>query len=166
MKVAQASGCAPTLLPGGWRVLGCATAPAAAPATRRVGSGLQHPHSTSIHCKSSPTKGARVGIYSHKAASWEQGFWFGHLSSAVVVLQSAVLWVWHWALLSQGHRRLMVLLLLMPDDCPDDVKGNCQDFASYFPRHGVINDEECCTYCKFRLMLIWQLPSQGCLLFL
>lgn len=42
-------------------------------------------------------------------------------------------------------------------------RGNCQDFASCLPRNGAINDEECSTYCKFRLMLIWQLPSQGSL---
>lgn len=128
-----------------------------------VGTGLQCSHSLSIYCKSHQGRQARY----LQLGGWEEGFWpewvleFGQLGSGVVLLQSAVLSIWHWALLSQGHRRLMVLLtvLLMPDD----AKRNCQDFASCFPRNGAINDEECCTYCKFRLMLIWQLPSQGSL---
>lgn len=132
---------------------------------RRSGSSV-HP-ACQYSANQVPPRGTGKGIYSCKAAGWEGEFWpewvleFGHLSSGVVLLWSAVLWIWHWAPFSQGHRRLMVLLtvLLMPDD----AKGNCQDFASCFLRNGAINDEECCSYCKFRLMLIRQLSSQGSL---
>lgn len=82
---------------------------------------------------------------------------FLNLSTSVVVWlrfrQLRSVWIWLWAPLSQGCRRLTALLtiLLLPDDGTDDVKGKCQDFASCFPRNGAMDDEECCIYFKFRL---------------
>lgn len=113
-------GCVPTLHPHRLESAGLCYCPSCCWLDEGgVGAGLQCLHSISIHCKSSPTTGDRLGIHSCKAAGWEGGFWpewvleFGHLSSGVVLLQSAVLWTWHWALLSQGHRRLMVLLTVI-----------------------------------------------------
>lgn len=160
MEVSPSSGCVPALHPQWLGSAGLCCCPSCCWL-----EGEELGQDCSVHaarpytaCTSNPTEGDRLGICSCKAVGWEGGFWlewvleFGHLISGVVVLQSAVLWVWHWALLSQGHRRLMVLLtvLLMPDDGTDDAKGNCQDFASCFPRNGAIN-EEGCTYCKLRL---------------
>lgn len=46
---------------------------------------------------------------------------------------------------------MVLTLFLLPSDGTDNAKGKCQDCASCFPRNRAIDDEECCTYSKFRL---------------